>query len=193
MKNILIVPALSSILIPALASAELNYNAVNAGYSSTSYSNGARDLIELNAGISKSVSGNVYVGASYGTGSQSVGKGLYKKVSSLSLSAGYHTPLKDNVDAIAEGHIIRGSAKSAGISASANGYDAGAGMRALLRSGLEGTLAVVHASTSNGTFSSKNTFIKAKLGYNFTPELQMTAGMDFKPDITTNLGVRFFY
>lgn len=191
MKKILIAAILSGTLIPALALAELNYNAVDAGYSTTSYSS---VLTELDIGISKSISGNTYLGASYGTGSQPTNTALGdKKLSSISLSAGYHTPLIDNVDAIVKGRIVLGSIKLAGSSASANGYDIGAGVRAQFGHALEGTLAVVHANASNGTFTSNHTFLNAQFGFNFIPEFQMTAGMDFKPDVTTSLGLRFFY
>jgi hypothetical protein len=116
-----------------------------------------------------------------------------RKINSISLGAGYHTPLKDDIDAIAEGHIALGSARLAGTNASANGYDIGVGARALFPRGLEGTLTGIHAHTSNGASSNTDTYVHAQFGFNFLPKFQMTAGIDFRSDMRTNLGVRFFY
>jgi hypothetical protein len=195
MKKILVVLALCGMLIPAPASAELDYNAVDIGHSTMSYSNSAQVQTELIVGISNSISKDVYLEAAYGAGSQSMGTslGVKKKVGSLSVGAGYHTPLKSDVDAVAEGHIIQDSTKLAGTSTSVHGYDISAGIRALFIGGLEGTLAVVHASASNSTFSSTNTFLSAQFGFNLLPSFQMTSGIEFKRNITTSLGVRFFY
>jgi Outer membrane protein beta-barrel domain len=191
MKKILVAVVLSSMLIPAFASAELNYNSVDAGYSTTNYS---PSLTELNIGISKSISGNVYLGASYRAGSQPTYTSLGdRKVSSISVGAGYRTPLKDNVDAFVKGNILLGSVKLAGNSVSANGYDIGAGVRAQLIRKIEGTLAVVHTNTSSGALANTKTFFNAQLGFDFTQTIQLTAGLDFKSDPTTSLGVRFFY
>lgn len=192
MKKILIAVAILGMLIPALAFAELNYNAVDIGYSTTSYN---PDLTEFDFGVSKSYSDNTYLGVSYGAGTQPVGStlGENKKINSISFSAGYHTPFRENVDTIARTHIIFGSAKYAGGSASANGYDIGVGVRAQFAHAIEGTLAVDHASTSNGALTANDTFLSVQFGFNFIRELQMTAGMDFRPILTTNFGLRFFY
>lgn len=194
MKIILIVAALSGMLIPALASAELNYNAVDAGYATTSYGNGDPSLTELAIGYSESISEQAYLKAAFGIGSQSTyASSGARKVTSLAVGAGYHTPLKDNVDAIVQGNLVLGSSRLGGNRTSANGYDIGAGVRALFRSGLEGTLMVVHARTSNGILASSDTFLGARFGYNFTEGIQMYAGFDLKADMTTRVGLRFFY
>lgn len=193
MKTTFIMLAISGMLIPRLASAELNYNEVNVGYSTTSYNNGDEDLTEWDAGVSKSISGNVYLGASLGFGKQLGFSAGIKKVSSVSAGAGYHFPLNDKSDVIVDGHIVLGSAKLAGNSTSADGHDFGAGIRTLIMHGLEGTLAVIHARTSNGTLSSNDTFLKVQFGFNFTPKFQLATGVDFKHDMTTYLGARFFY
>lgn len=191
MKKILIAAVLSGMLIPALASAELNYNAIDIGYATTSYN---PNLTEFYIGISKDNSKNVFLDASYRAGSQPKFSSLGdRKVGSISIGAGYHTPLMNDVDAVVKGNILLGSVKLAGNSVSTNGYDIGAGVRAEFSKALEGTLAVVHAGTSNGPFSSKNTFVNTQFGFNFMQAFQMTAGIDFKPDMTTTLGVRFFY
>lgn len=194
MKKILIVVALSGMLIPALASAELNYNAVDVGYSKTSYSNGDPDLTGFDVGISKSISSNVFLEASYGSGSQATNTTLGDiTVSAISVGAGYHTPLKDNVDAIVTGDVLQGSVKLAGFSESVNGYAVGAGVRAMLTPEFEGILGVVYTSVSSGTVTSTDTSLNAKVGFNITPEFQLTAGMDFESDQTISFGVRFFY
>jgi len=195
MKRTLIVAGLSGMFIPALASAELNYDAVNVGYSTMRYSNGNQGLTELDVGFSKSYSKDVYLGASYGTASQTTYSGLGNKtVRSISLGAGYHTPLRDNVDLVVAGHIVLGSAKLAGSSTSANGYDIGAGVRTQFAHGLEGSLAAVHANRSNGTYTNTDTFLNAQFGFNFTSKIQMNAGIDLLGhDQTTSLGLRFYY
>jgi hypothetical protein len=193
MKKILILVALSGMLIPAVASAALDYNAVDASYSTTGYQNN-ETLTKLNIGFSKDISSNVYLQAYYGHGYQTSDTSFDIRIDSISGGAGYHTPLKENVDGIAEGHITLGSAKWAGNTASANGYDIGAGIRAELGHKIEGTVMAIHASISDGTLTKTDTFLNARLGFNFLTGFQMTLGIDLlKADPTTSLGVRFFY
>jgi len=197
MKGILIVAGLSGMLIPALASAELNYNSVSAGFTTktTKTNNIEQNYSELSLGISKSVFKNIYLGASFESGTQpgtpTTGG---KMVHSISLGAGFHTPLNDNVDVIVASHIVQGSDKIAGSSANANGYDIGAGIRAQTTYGLEGSIVAVYDSISNDTYSSKDTFINAQFGFDFTPKIQMYGGIDlFRDNQTIDLGLRFFY
>jgi hypothetical protein len=192
MKKILVVSAFLGMFVPALASAELNYNTYDFGYSSTSYDK-YQPLRVLIFGFSKSVSGNVYLGGSLGIGRQTVYTNNDNKVNTLSGRAGYHFPLNDKADVIAEGGVLYGTAELNGKSASANGYDFGAGVRALFIPGLEGTLALFHARTSNGIFSNSDTFVKAQFGFNFTPKFQLAAGIDLKTNVTTYMFARFFY
>lgn len=194
MKIILIVAALSGMLIPALASAELDYNTVDVGYSTTSYSGSESSMTELDFGVSQSISEHKYLHASLEMGSlPTYTSSGTRRVTSLTVGAGYHKPLKDNVDAIAQGNLILGVSRLGGNSTSANGYDIGAGVRTLFRSGLEGALMVFHARISNGVRTSTDTFLGARLGYNFTEEVQMYAGIDLKPDQITRMGFRILY
>lgn len=194
MKFIQIVVALSGILIPALATAGLNYNSVDVGYSTTSYSNSASNLTQLNFSYTNSISAKAYYRASFGMGNQPTDSQPGSiKVRSISLGGGYHVPLKDNVDAVALGNLVLGSSRFAGNTTSANGYDFGAGIRALFRSGLEGTLMVLRARNSNGIRATTDTFLSANFGYSFIPEIQMYAGIDLKADMATRLGLRFFF
>ncbi len=199
MKKALLVMALSGTLIPAHAWAALNYNETDIGYSTTNYGNGDPGLVQFNLGYAKSVSSTTYLDASYGSGTQ---HGLSiagdKKMKSISLGAGYHTPLEDTptskVDAIIKGNIVAGSAKLAGSSLSANSYDFGTGVRAQFGHGLESSLAVVHARRSNGTYTNTDTFFNAQIGFNFTPKIQMAFGVDlFGHDPVMNVGLRFFH
>ncbi|MGA7749958.1 MAG: hypothetical protein WCA63_07390, partial [Gallionella sp.] len=149
---------------------------------------------ELNIAISKSISGNIYLGASYATGTQPTDTYLGdNNVNSITIGAGYHTPLKENADAMVKGDVILGSVKTGGNSTSENGFDIGAGIRAQLGKKFEGTLAIIHSSTSGGIFASTNTFVNAQLGFNFTTKIQMTADVDFTPDRTSSLKLRYFY
>jgi hypothetical protein len=196
MKRILIAVGLSGIFMPVPASAELNYNTVNVGFTTKTATNKTTsvDYTELSLGFSKSVSKNVYLGASYERGSEPATTTSDGKVHSISLGAGFHTPLYDNADVIAAGHIVQGTDQIATSSANANGYDIGAGVRAQFKGGLEGSIAAVYASTSNDTYSSKDTFVNVKLGFDFTPEIQLYAGIDLWRDTQIiDFGLRYFY
>lgn len=195
MKRMLILAGLSGTLIPALASAELNYNAIDAGYSTTRYSNGNPNLTEIGIGFTRNYFERVYLGAYYGSAYQATYAAQGEnRVHKISLGAGYHKPLMNNVDVVVAGHIVFGTANWGGNSSSANGYDVGAGVRALFLHGIEGNLAVINASKSNGTYYSNSyTYIGAQFGFYFTQLLEMTAGIDFKKDQTTSLGLRFYY
>jgi len=194
MKLFLIVAVLSGMLIPGTASAELDYNSYYAGYATTSYQNGDPTLTVMNFGFSNSAFEKVYTDATLGLGSQASNySGVDNKVTSLSFGAGYHTSLKDNVDAILAGHLIIGSFKKGGNSSSANGYDASAAVRALFGKGFEGICGLVHSSASNDKSSSKKTFINLQLGFYFTPFLQMIAGVDLRDNYTSSLTLHYFY
>jgi len=195
MKRILFLAGLGGTMIPALASAELNYDAINAGYSTTRYENGDLNLTELDIGYTKDYFENVYLGASYGAADQSTYSNVGDNtVHKISLAAGYHAPLMNKVDVVIAGHAVFGRANWGGETSSANGYDAGAGVRALFLHGLEGNLAVVHARISNGDYySASYTYISTQFGFYFIPRLEMTAGIDFKKDQTTSLGLRIYF
>jgi opacity protein-like surface antigen len=196
MKRILIAASLSGIFMPTPASAELNYNTVNVGFTTktATYKSASVDYTELSLGFSKSVSKNVYLGATYERGSEPTTATNDGKVQSISLGAGFHTPLYDNADVIVVGHIVQGTDQIATSSANANGYDVGAGIRSQFTGGLEGSIAAVYASTSNDTYSSKDTFVTAQFGFDFTPEIQLYAGIDlWRENQTIDFGLRYFY
>jgi|GEM_PF-6440286 len=160
----------------------------------TRFDNGDPDLTGFGVGISKSISSNVFLAASYAAGNQATNTNLGDiTVSGISIGAGYHTPLKDDIDFIVSGDIFQGTVKLAGFSESVNSYDIGAGVRAQFAPKFEGTLAVDYTSVSSGAITETDTSINAQVGFNITPEFQLTAGMDFEPDQTIGLGVRFFY
>jgi len=195
MKRTLILAGLSGMLFPALASAELNYNIINAGYTSTKYENGNLGQTELYLGFTKSVFKRAYLGASYGASDQPTYKAQGdNRVHKIYLGAGYHIPIMDDVDAVVAGHYVYGTANWGGNSSSANGYDIGAGVRALFLHGLEGNIALVNASSSSGTYySSSDTYVSTLFGFFFTQRLEMVFGIDFKKDQTSGLGLRFYY
>ena len=134
MKRILIVAGIAGILMPTLASAELNYNSVNVGFTTIMNNDFTANFTELSLGVSKSVSKHIYLGASYDTGSKFLSStsgsgGSYTKVHSILLGAGFHTPLNDNSDIIVAGHIGQGTDKISGSTENASVYDIGAGVR----------------------------------------------------------------
>ncbi|MBI3480374.1 MAG: hypothetical protein HY016_08485 [Nitrosomonadales bacterium] len=194
MKNTLIATTLTILLLPSLASAELNYNAVHVNQATTTYRNGDKDLKELSIGISKSFSPRAYLQASFANARQAT-PWIYgdRIVSSVSLGAGYHSMLMEDTDAIVEAHATLGSSKWGGASESANGYDVGIGIRTVILPGLEGAVSWVQARTSNGPVASSDMFPRAQFGYSFLPQLQVTMGLDLKPDETLRLGFRYFY
>src|SRR5450759_5270992 len=71
-KWILIVTAFSGLLVPAIASAELNYSYVGVDYSKTSQS-GVADLSGIGIGISKSIYSNLFLTGSIFNRRQSSG------------------------------------------------------------------------------------------------------------------------
>lgn len=199
MKKVFIVASLSSMLIPAHAWAELNYNVIDINYLTTNYSNADPSLFQVNFGISKKIFRNMYFATSFGSATQEAySNSGSKKIKSISIGAGYYTPLYDKpktkVDMVVKGNIVAGTAKVAGSSFSANGYDIGTGVRAQFAHGLESSLSVIHARKSNGTYTDTNTFLNVQLGFNFTPKVQMAVGMDFHVhDQSMNMGMRFFF
>jgi hypothetical protein len=191
MKRILVAIALSAGLIPQVARAELSYSSVDMGYLITTYS---PNLTQFIMAISKSIPGNFYLDASYASGSQATYTSQGDNhASAITLGGGFHIPLHENVDGILKGDVILGSVSSGGNSTSEDGFDVAAGMRAQMTHRFEGTLAVVYASTSGGIYASSDTYVSAQLGFNFTPQLQMNASIDFKPTMVTGLRLRYFY
>jgi hypothetical protein len=205
MQVILIVATLLGLLMPTFAFAELNYNAFDAGASTTSYTLGG-PLTGIYADISNSISEHVYIKASLGSASQTeyvsspgfLSESNIRKVKSLSFGGGYHTPLnhtplQNDVDAIAEGQITLVSDKSQSGNNNLKGYNIGGGVRAHLFSAIEGAVIVTRSSMSAGSISNTDTYLSVRFGFSFIPEFQMTTGADFKHDLTTRIGVRYYY
>ncbi len=195
MKRMLIVAGLSGMLMPALASAELDYDAFSVGFrtKTTSVANINSSYTEFGLGITKNVFKRVYLGASYATGTQPSTSGD-TVVHSTTLGAGFHMPLNGDVDIIIPGHVFQGTDMIAGSNASASGYDIGAGIRAQIPYGLEGSIVAVYDDTSNDTYSNKDTYVNAQFGFDFTHEIQMYAGIDlFRDTKNVDFGLRVFY
>jgi len=203
MKRILIATTLTGLLIPAIASAELNYNAIEVSYAQTSQS-GWADATEYVFGASYGITKNIYLDGAFATGSQPSGTAFGDITgNAFEIGAGYHTPLQNNVDLIVAGHLIQGTSSFAGSSYSSNGYDIGVGLRAELTPQLEGILSAVHTSVSSNSFTTTSNGIQAQLGFKVTPQVELFAdiGSDSNsPDIgssyntqTIGFGGRFYY
>ena len=203
MKKILIVIALSGMLIPTIASAELNYNAVNVGYAKVSQT-GWADLTGYDFGVSYGITKNVFLEGSYGTGSQPSGTTLGDiTVSGFDVGAGYHTPIQNDVDFIVGAHLIQGTAKFAGLSYNSNGYDVGVGIRAELTPKFEAILSGVHTNVTSNSSTTTSNGMQAEVGFKVTPEVQLLAGIASDSNSpqtgssyttqTIHFGARFYY
>lgn len=203
MKKIIFITALLGMLIPAVAFAELRYDAVSIGYAKTSES-GSADLNELDFGITKGITNNVYIGGSYATGSQASGTAFGDiTVHGYEIDLGFHTPIKENIDFILLGGFLSDTASLGGVSVSGNGYGLGVGLRAELSPQIEGTISGTHTSVSANSSTTTGNGVQVELGFNITHELQLFGGIgstSFSPDIgasytdnTVAIGLHYFY
>ena len=189
------------VLIPAFASAQFNYTSNEAGYSTTQIKSDplnpnldGQTYTELSAGISREISANAYVGGSvlYGNANRtSTAENV--KVYSVAPRAGYHKPINDRADLVVEGQFSLGKAYQAGTTKSANSYDFGAGVRAVILPGLEGSLGLYHGKSYKGPLSTINTYLKGQFGFFVTPHYQFAIQMDFRPELTAYMRMRYFY
>lgn len=202
-KKILIATTLAGLLVPAIASAELNYNAIEASYAQTSQS-GWPDANEFDLNASYGITKNVYLDGTFATASQPSGTPFGDITAhAFEFGAGYHTPLRSNVDLIVAGHLIEGTASYAGSSYNSNGYNIGVGVRAELTPELEGMLSAVHTSVSGNSSTTTSNGIQAQLGYKVAQQVQLFAGLGSdsnSPDTggsydtqTLFFGARFYY
>jgi len=180
-KGFMLAAALISVSLPTPATAELNYDAISLGYGTISES-GWPDMTVYLFGITKSISNNAFVGASYERDTQPTGTGFGDITgSSFALDIGYHTPLKENTDLIFSGGLMNGSADFAGISASSNGYHLSAGIRAELAPKLVGEVGFGYANTNTSilgsTSTTTSTGLNASIGFRVTPELELIAAI----------------
>jgi hypothetical protein len=180
MKILLKVIAVLGVLIPSIASAELNYNAVQFGYSKTDMS-GNSEFDEYGIGVSFSVNNDVFVEGQF-AGLQQPANSTTVALDgkSWAIGAGYHTPISKNVDIIIGAGISQTTWKAAGTSSLQDGYNFGIGVRGEITPKIEGSLSVGYLSASAQSTTVTGTGIKAGLGYNFTPKFQL------KADIGTN-------
>lgn len=203
MKRILIATTLLGLLIPAIASAELDYDSVEVSYALTSRS-GRADATEYDMGASYGITKNVFVDGTAATGKQPSGTAFGDITgNAFEIGAGYHTPLQNNVDLIVTGHLIKGRSDYAGSTYSSNGYDIGVGVRAELAPQLEGILSVVHTSVSSNSFTTTSNGIQVQLGYKIVPQVELFAGLGSdsnSPETgssyntrTIGFGGRFYY
>lgn len=195
MKRISIAVGLVVLLMPALAAAELDYNVVDVGFASKLSRDTAGIFTEFSLGASKSISDHLYLGASYQTGIERINSVIgNQRVHSTYLSAGFHTPFKQNNDIVVAGRLYKGTDGIAGSSASANGSDIGVGVRAQFPHDLEGSVMGVYSRISNAAYSDKDTYVNVQFGFGFTAEIQLYGGIDlFRNDQTMNFGIRVFY
>jgi opacity protein-like surface antigen len=203
MKKILLVIALAGMLIPTIASAELNYNSVGIDYSKTSQS-GDADLSGIDIGISKSVYSNVFLTGSIFNGRQSSGTAQGDlSVYEFSEGVGYHAPIQYNIDFIVSGTLQQNRSKLAGTSANENGYALGVGIRAELSPKFEGEVSGDYFSMSSNSFTSTGTGIDVTLGFMVTPEFKLLADIGSKSNKppfglsyntrTIDFGARFYF
>jgi hypothetical protein len=202
-KWILIVTAFSGLLVPAIASAELNYSYVGVDYSKTSQS-GVADLSGIGIGISKSIYSNLFLTGSIFNRRQSSGTNMGDiSVYEFAEGAGYHTPINYNIDFIVSGTLQQSRSKFAGASADENGYAFGVGIRAELAPKFEGQVSGDYFSMSSNSFTSTGKRIDAILEFMVTPELTLLADIDssshnppFGSSYTTrtiDFGARFYF
>lgn len=203
MKKILITTALSVMLVPAVASAELNYNMVGASYAKTSES-GFEDITGFGVGVSKSITSNVFLEGAYTTSSRPSGTTFGDvRVNGWDIAMGYHTPIQNDIDLIAAGHLLQSTAEFAGASYSANGYRLGVGLRVELTPEFEGKVLGTYTNVSSNSFTTTSTGMNMQLGFKVTPELQLFAGVTFDSHSprygssystqTMGFGGRFYY
>jgi long-subunit fatty acid transport protein len=203
MKKIIIVVAASGLLMPAIASAELNYNAVQIGYAKTTES-GEADLNSYGVGVSYSVNSNIYIQGQFSTAKQASGTPAGDITGTAwGVGIGAHTPISNNVDVIGSFDYAHVNSELGTNSVSGNGYDIGVGLRGEFTPQLEGSLSVDYASVTANSSTTTSTGIGAGLGYNFTPQFQLRVGISsdsYNPDIgpsyntqTIAFAGRFFY
>lgn len=203
MKQLLIAIAVAGMLIPAIASAELNYNAVQVGYAKTSES-GVEDLHEYSIGVSFSVNNDVFIDGQFSTGRQASGTAFGDITGTAwAIGAGYHAPINNNVDIIISGGISRATVEIANNSQSGNGYNFGVGIRGEITPRLEGSLSGGYLSMNSNSSTTTGTGISAGLGFNVTPQFQLIADIgsnSFRPQngssystSTLGIGARLFF
>jgi hypothetical protein len=203
MKKIILVTALSGLLVPAVAFAELSYDAASLGYAKTSES-GSADLNELDLGIAKGIAKNVYVSGSYATGSQASGTPAGDvSINGYGIGLGYHTPINENADFILKGGFIHANLKLGSISASGNGYEVGVGFRAEMSPRLEGSAFATHTSVNANSSTTTGNGVDAELAFNITHEFQLFARIGTSTsnpdtgssytDNTVSFGLYYYY
>lgn len=198
MKKVLNVIALSSLLIPAIASAELSYDSAELGYITMS-SSGSPDLTMFGLSASKGISNNVFLGGSYGNGKQSSGTSFGDVTLNVwTIGAGYHMPLQANLDLVISGNFGQATAKLAGISLTGNSHGISIGVRNEFTPQVQGSIKGNYTSSSVNSTTSTSTGFDAEIGFKVTPQFQLVGslGTDSSSGTTTTttmLGGRFFY
>ena len=195
MKRTLVAAGLAGMLMPGLASAELDYNIVDVGFASKINRGNTGNFTELSLGITKNVFNKLFLGATFQSGIlPSTPANRDTRVSSATLIGGFHTPFKENSDFVVVGHVSKGTDIIPGSSESATTYDLGAGLRAEFTYGLEASIVAYYSNASGTAYSSNDTYVNAQFGFDFTPNIQMYGGTDlFKSDRTAIFGLRIFY
>ena len=203
MKIVIFAVAAFGLLIPAYASAELSYNAVQIGYAKTTES-GEADINEFDLGVSYSINKNIYIQGLFATGNQASGTPAGDiTFTGWDVGLGAHTPIGNNVDIVGIFDLVQAKAELGSNSQSGNGYGISVGVRGEFTPQLEGTFFGDYSSVTANSSTTTSTGISAGLGYYFTPQFQL--GVDigstsYSPDIgssysTQTIGFvgRFFY
>ncbi|MEQ1525173.1 MAG: hypothetical protein ABL911_00290 [Gallionella sp.] len=201
MRKLATVIALATLLTPAIASAELSYDAAQLSFERLSQS-GKRDLNMTNFNLTKGISSNVFLEGEYQTGKQATGTS-FGDVSAKGwiLGAGYHTPITTNTDFIVTGRYRKITSSAAGTSLTGDSRILGIGIRSEFTPQFEGGLSASYASSTVGSSSSTTsmTGVKFQLGFKVMPQFQLMAGLASNqsgsaPAVNTvDIGIRFFY
>lgn len=191
--------ALSTLLIPAIASAELSYNHVQLNHERIS-KNGIRDLSMSHFNTSKEIASHIYLDGKYGTGTQNTGSASGDaSAKEWVIGAGYHTPIQTYADLVITAHFRQITTSASGASSIGKGRVLGIGARIAISPQFEGLISTTHTSSTAASVTNNAYRANAELGFRVTPQFQLIFGFATNafrwesPVRAVDVGMRYFY
>jgi hypothetical protein len=178
--------------VPSLA-ADFSYDYIQAGYQEIDIDDDLFSGFDVDGdgyfvGGSFELTENWFVAGGYSSADFDFGVDLDE----ITIGAGYHVPLNNNVDFYGMLSLVRAEVSASGFGSSdENGYAAEIGVRGMIgdRFELNGSLAYVDLDEGGD-----GTAFGAGLLYNFTNTLAAGLALDFDEDVKAyGIGLRFYF
>ena len=169
----------------AVVAEGFDYSFVGAGYTSAKVTGDTGDGFGVGGSAALSDSWHIFAGY------ESLGFDFDTDISSLSIGAGFNTPISESIDVVAQVAYLSVDVDTPLGSASESGYGIGVGLRAWVSERVELNGSITYADLGDGA---DDTSCGAGVQFYVTEQVSIGLGLGYADDVDTyTLGARFYF